>query len=151
MIVWILFLILCLIYLISLREGFILLTDTTPVDSTKAFIQHDLDTLNGKRLIYIVYTPKGNVNKIIEKKIKKLKLDPQYSLLRIFPVITPLSATSLFANFYNAQINYDEVTVLTNNVNSTQKNNTQLRAFINTDTPFYVDLMNIMITFNKAV
>ncbi len=146
-----LFLILCLFYLISLREGFIVLSATTPVDSTKDFIQHDLDTLNGKRLIYIVYTPKGNVNTLIEKKIKKLKLDPQYSVLRIFPVTHPLAATSLFYNFYNSPIKYDEVTVLTNNINSTKKNNTQLREFINTDTPFYIDLMNIMITFNKAV
>lgn len=146
----ILFLMLIL-YLITLREGFIELSDTTPVDSTKEFIQADLNSLNGKRLLYIIYTPKGNVNAIIEKKIKELTLDPQYSILRIFPVKNTVLTTALFSYFYHAQIDYNEVTLLTNNVNSTQKNNTQLMTFINTDTPFYVDLMNIMVTYNKAV
>jgi hypothetical protein len=151
MIEWVILFLMILLWYLSIREGFIEITDNTPVDSTKAFIQKDLDSLNGKRLIYIVYTPQANVNTIIETKIKQLRLEPQYSILRIFPVKNTVFATSLFSHFYHAQIDYNEVTVLTNNVNSTQKNNTQLMTFINTDTPFYVDLMNIMVTYNKAV
>ena len=151
MIEWVILFLMIILGCLSLREGFIELTDITPVDSTKDFIQNDLNTLNGKRLLYIVYTPKGNVNTVIEKNIKRLTLDPQYAKLRIFPVKNTVKATALFSNFYYAQIKYDEVTVLTNNINSTKKDNTQLMDFINTDTPFYVDLMDIMDTYNKAV
>jgi len=59
-------------------------------------------------------------------------------------------ATSLFYNFYRNQIDYDEITVLTNNVNTTKKDNTQLTVFVNTDTPWFQETVSI-ITANNIV
>jgi hypothetical protein len=77
-------------------------------------------------------------------------MDDQYSTLRIFPVTNTVVATSFFYNFYRNQIDYDEITVLTNNVNTTKKDNTQLTVFVNTDTPWFQETVSI-ITANNIV
>jgi hypothetical protein len=142
-------LIVILVYLTRSREGFIGLTDSTPMKPMIEFIQHDLDTLNGKRLLYVIYKNVANTA-LIDKKIKEVKMDDQYSTLRIFPVTNTVVATSLFYNFYRNQIDYDEITVLTNNVNTTKKDNTQLTVFVNTDTPWFQETVSI-ITANNIV
>lgn len=139
------------VYLRYTREGFIGLTDSIPMEPMKEFIQHDLDSLNGKRLLYIVYATVGNSNALIDKKIKGLKLDSEYTIVRVFPVSNTVVATSLFSHFYQHQIVYDEITILTNNITTTKKNNTQLMTFINTDTAWYREVINIITKYNVAV
>jgi hypothetical protein len=139
-------------YLLHQREGFIGLTDSIPMPPLVKFIQHDLNSLKkGNRLLYIIYKSNGNANKLIDKKIKALKREKRYSILRIFPVTNTTVANSLFSNFYRNQINYDEITVLTNNIQTTKKNKTQLISFVNTDTPWYTDVLSIINTNNKVI
>lgn len=155
MILWILlFLIGVLIYFLRQREGFIGVTDNTPVVALQEYIQNDLDSLDGtNRLIYIIYMSKGNekTNKIIDDKIKKVQLYDEYVLVRVFPVLNTVYATSVFSKFYIAQMNYDGITLLTNNTSNTKRGNDQLTKFINVDTVFYNSIVSIINTNNKIV
>jgi hypothetical protein len=155
MILWILlFLIGVLIYFLRQREGFIGVTDNTPVVALQEYIQNDLDSLDGTdRLIYIIYMSKGNekTNKIIDDKIKKVQLYDEYVLVRVFPVLNTVYATSVFSKFYIAQMNYDGITLLTNNTSNTKRGNDQLTKFINVDTVFYNSIVSIINTNNKIV
>jgi hypothetical protein len=154
MILWTLFLIGVLIYFLRQREGFIGLTDNTPVEAVKQYIQQDLDSLSDRdRLIYVIYKSNGNekTNKIIDDKIKKIKLYDEYVLLRVFPVMNTVYATSVFSNFYIAQLDYDNITLLTNNLSNTKKGNDQLTKFLNVDTTFYNSIVSIINTNNKIV
>jgi hypothetical protein len=145
-----LFLVLC-IYWMRTQEGFIGLTDSIPMEPMKEFIQHDLDSLNGKRLLYILYATVGTSNTLIDKKIKELKLDSEYTIVRVFPVSNTVVATSLFSHFYQHQMVYDEITILTNNIATIKKDNTQLITFVNTDTPWYREVVNIITKYNVVV
>jgi hypothetical protein len=121
------------------------------MEPMKEFIQHDLDSLNGKRLLYILYATVGTSNTLIDKKIKELKLDSEYTIVRVFPVSNTVVATSLFSHFYQHQMVYDEITILTNNIATTKKDNTQLITFVNTDTPWYREVINIITKYNVVV
>lgn len=155
MILWILlFLIGVLIYFLRQREGFIGVTDNTPVVALQEYIQQDLDSLEGTdRLIYVIYKSNGDekTNKIIDDKIKKIKLYDEYVLLRVFPVMNTVYATSVFSKFYISQLDYEGITLLTNNLSNTKRKNDQLTKFINVDTTFYNSIVSIITTNNKIV
>ena len=156
MIGWfIVFLIFILIYLTRTQEGFIGITDITPVDALKSYIQKDLDTARAakKRLIYVIYKQKANNNDTekIKNTIMKLPRNKDiYPILRIFTVKNTVKATSLFADFYNIQMNYKDIVVLTNNLKSTAKKDTQLYTYINTDDrEFYEKMLKTIQSKNK--
>jgi len=154
MILWLLFLIGVLIYLLRQREGFISITDSIPVELMQGFIQEEIDSLNAsERLIYVIYKSTGNTNTdtAIDDAIKKVKVYKEYKIRTVFPITNTVLATAIFSKFYIPQINYDQITILTNNPKTTKKDNTQLMTFANIDTPMYEEIVHIITTNNKPV
>lgn len=154
MILWLVFLIGVLIYLLRPREGFIPMTDNTPVELMQVFIQEDIDSLkNNERLLYVIYKSLGDnkVDQRIDDKIKKAKRYKEYKRVTVFPVTNTVLSTSVFSKFFISSIDYDQVTILTDNTKSTARDNTQLMRFYNVDTPMYEEIMHIITTNNKPV
>jgi len=154
MILWLLFLIGVLIYLLRQREGFISINDDTPVELMQGFIQEDIDSLkNSERLIYIIYksTGKTDTDKAIDDAIKKVRLYKEYKVRTVFPIANTVLATAMFSKFFIPQIDYDQITILTDNPKTTKKDNTQLMRFANIDTPMYEEIIHIITTNNKPV
>jgi len=123
------------------------------MDISKATLEQDLETLeSGRRLIYIIYKAKAGaeVQQKIEDEIKSLSRPSEYTLIRLFAVVDETTATALFYYFFNQPIRYDTITVLTNNIGTTQSGSVRLISFVNTDTDFYRSIQTI-ITNNNVV
>ena len=158
MIGWfILFLIFIVIYLTRVQEGFIGITDITPVDAMQTYIQNDLDTTRKakKRLVYVIYKQQADndITTKINKTIMGLPRNKDiYPILRVFTVKNTNKSTCLFSTFYNRPLDYSEVIVLTNNLKSTVKDNTQLFTYVNTDDRiFYEKMIQTIQSKNKPV
>jgi hypothetical protein len=150
---YLIFLLCILVYFRFVREGYITLTSTFPIDPDKAMIENDLVSLNsGERLIYIIYKSKAGeeVQSSIETQIMRLYRPREYKVVRLFSVADEKTATALFYFFYNQPIRYDTITVLTNNIGTTQSGNVKLINFVNTDSDFFRSIQSI-ITKNNVV
>jgi|LauGreDrversion4_2_1035121.scaffolds.fasta_scaffold07559_4 hypothetical protein len=150
---YLIFLICLLFYFRFVREGYVSVTRDLSMDISKATLEQDLETLeSGSRLIYIIYKAKAGaeVQQKIEDEIKSLSRPSEYKLIRLFAVVDETTATALFYYFFNQPIRYDTITVLTNNIGTTQSGSVRLISFVNTDTDFYRSIQTI-ITNNNVV
>jgi hypothetical protein len=150
---YLIFLICLLFYLLFVREGYVSVTRELSVDQSKVQLENDLEKLNnGDRLIYIIYKAKAGaeVQQNIENEIIALPRPLEYKRIRVFAVVDETTATALFYYFFNQPIRYDTITVLTNNIGTTQSGNVRLITFVNTDTDFYRSIKTI-ITNNNVV
>lgn len=150
---YLIFLICLLFYLIFVSEGYVSLTRDLSIDVSKATLENDLTALGtGERLIYIIYKAKAgaDVQQSIEDEIKMLPRPSEYKKIRVFAVVDETTATTLFYYFFNQPLRYDTITLLTNNIGTTQSGNVRLITFVNTDTDFYRSIKTI-ITNNNVV
>lgn len=150
---YLIFLVCLLLYFRFVREGYVSVTRDLSMDISKATLEQDLESLDsGKRLIYIIYKAKAGaeVQQKIEDEIKSLSRPSEYTLIRVFAVVDETTATALFYYFFNQPLRYDTITVLTNNIGTTQSGSVRLISFVNTDTDFYRSIQTI-ITNNNVV
>lgn len=150
---YLIFLLCLLFYFRFVREGYVSVTRDLSMDISKATLERDLENLGtGGRLIYIIYKAKAGVEiqQKIEDEIKRLSRPSEYKLIRTFAVVDETTATALFYYFFNQPLRYDTITVLTNNIGTTQSGSVRLISFVNTDTDFYRSIQTI-ITNNNVV
>ena len=149
---YLIFLVCLFFYLRFVREGYATtLTNDFPIEPDKYSIEQDLASLtSGERLIYIIYKSKVGIDAQdnIDKQIMNLARPPEYKIVRTFAVTDETSATTLFYYFFNQPLRYDTVTVLTNNIGTTQAGNVSLITFVNTDSDFYRSIQKIIANNN---
>ena len=150
---YLIFLLCLLFYLRVVREGYVSVTRDLSIDISKVQLEKDLESLeSGGRLIYIIYkaTAGAEVQQKIEDEIKSLSRPTEYKLIRVFAIVDETTETTLFYYFFNQPLRYDTITVLTNNIGTTQSGSVRLISFVNTDTDFYRSIQSI-ITNNNVV
>jgi len=149
---YLIFLVCIFFYLRFVREGYVTnLTNDFPIEPDKYDIEQDLESLeSGERLIYIIYKAKvGDAGQAtIDRDIMNLARPPEYKIVRTIAVTDETTATTLFYYFFNQPLRYDTVTVLTNNIGTTQAGNVSLITFVNTDSDFYRSIQKIIANNN---
>jgi len=150
---YLIFLLCLLFYVRFFKEGYVSVTRDLSVDLSKVQLEKDLESLGtGGRLIYIIYKAiaGAEVQQQIEDDIKRLARPSEYKLIRVFAVTDETTSTALFYYFFNQPIRYDTVTLLTNNIGTTQSGSVRLITYVNTDSDFYRSIQSIIANNNKV-